>query len=318
MPDPTRGRPSEPALSARRDDDAQHRPAAPAPAAPADPAHADAARADAAAARGLSLPGLVRIEDMAGDRQFAIALARGLEILRAFTPGEPMLGNRDLCQRTGLPKATVSRLSYTLMMLGYLDYNAAHRKYQLGPGVLTLGHPLLASLTVRQRARPLMERLATATRCTVNLAMRDRLSMVYVESCRVDASNPIYPDIGSTLPLLRTAAGRALILASARKQQAAILNRLRLDDGDEYARMAAMLEADRTRLKRFGWCLSEGEWRRGIHALAVPLNLPGHAEPLALNCTTADHRRGEPGFASSVGPMLVETVRLIEQACTQP
>jgi DNA-binding IclR family transcriptional regulator len=268
--------------------------------------------------RGASLPGLVRIDDMAGDRQFAIALARDLEILRAFTPGEPMLGNRDLCQRTGLPKATVSRLSYTLMMLGYLDYNTTHRKYQLGPGVLTLGHPLLASLTVRQRARPLMERLATTTRCTVNLAMRDRLSMVYVESCRIDTSNPTYPDIGSALPLLRTAAGRALILASAHKQQAAILNRLRLDDGDGYERMQARLESDRSRLRREGWCMSEGEWRQGIHALAVPLNVPGHAEPFALNCTTASHRRGENGFASSVGPLLIETVRLIEQACAQP
>ena len=114
------------------------------------------------------------------DRQFITALARGLSLLSTFENSGITLTHQAICERTGLPKATVSRLSYTLMMLGYLDYNTTHRKYQLGPGVLTLGHPLLASLTVRQRARPLMERLATTTRCTVNLAMRDRLSMVYV------------------------------------------------------------------------------------------------------------------------------------------
>ena len=49
-----------------------------------------------------------------GDRQFATTLARGLEVLRVFTPLEPMLGNKEISVRTGLPKPTVSRLTYTL------------------------------------------------------------------------------------------------------------------------------------------------------------------------------------------------------------
>ena len=31
-----------------------------------------------------------------GDRQFATTLARGLEVLRCFTPPEPMLGNKEI------------------------------------------------------------------------------------------------------------------------------------------------------------------------------------------------------------------------------
>ena len=45
------------------------------------------------------------------DRQFAINLSRGLEVLRAFTPADQLLGNRELCDRTSLPKATISRLT---------------------------------------------------------------------------------------------------------------------------------------------------------------------------------------------------------------
>ena len=41
-----------------------------------------------------------------GDKQFATTLARGLEILRCFSPEGPALGNKDLSQRTGLPKPT--------------------------------------------------------------------------------------------------------------------------------------------------------------------------------------------------------------------
>ena len=54
------------------------------------------------------------------DRKFVVALARGLEVLRAFTPSEGLLGNQEIAARTGLPKATVSRLTYTLTMLADL------------------------------------------------------------------------------------------------------------------------------------------------------------------------------------------------------
>ena len=67
------------------------------------------------------IPGLARIADATGDRQFAIALARGLEVLRAFGPADRSLTNRELCDRTGLPKATVSRMTHTLTLLGYLS-----------------------------------------------------------------------------------------------------------------------------------------------------------------------------------------------------
>ena len=90
----------------------------------------------------------------AKDRKFVAALARGLEVLRAFTPSEGVLGNRDIAQRTGLPKPTVSRLTYTLTKLGYLSYVARIGKYQLAPGALAIGYSTLANMRIRQVARP--------------------------------------------------------------------------------------------------------------------------------------------------------------------
>src|SRR5258708_7003718 len=90
-----------------------------------------------------------------GDRQFATTLARGLEVLRCFTPLEPLLGNKEISVRTGLPKPTVSRLTYTLTKLGYLRHNMRLGKYQLGSAGLSIGYPLLPSVNVRPVARPL-------------------------------------------------------------------------------------------------------------------------------------------------------------------
>ena len=60
-----------------------------------------------------------------GDPNFVTALARGLELLRAFRPGDTLLGNQEFVRRTGFPKATVSRLAGTLVSLGYLRYDEA-------------------------------------------------------------------------------------------------------------------------------------------------------------------------------------------------
>src|SRR5258708_39624247 len=93
-------------------------------------------------------------------RKFVVALARGLELLRVFRPGETLLGNRDFVDRTGLPKATVNRLAYTLTTLGYLRFDGPAGKYALDTGVLSLGFALLAGAEALALARPHLRGLA--------------------------------------------------------------------------------------------------------------------------------------------------------------
>ena len=109
------------------------------------------------------------------DRQFATTLARGLGILRCFTSAEPALGNKEISTRTRLPKATISRLTYTLTKLGYLRQEKQSRKYQLGPAAVTFAYPVLASLRIRQIARKLMQSLADYSGGAVAMGMCDRL-----------------------------------------------------------------------------------------------------------------------------------------------
>ena len=198
------------------------------------------------------------------DRQFSNNLARGLEVLRAFTPAEPVLGNRDISDRTGLPKPTISRLTYTLTLLGYLTYVERLQKYRLGPGVLSMGYPLLASIQVRQVARPIMERIARETGCTVNLGVRDRTQVVYVDTCRVDQGNLYQPDIGSSRPLLLTSIGRAIIIACPIDQRVAILNRIKVLEPRQYAAGLALWEADRKAHDKRGFCISRGDWHKEV------------------------------------------------------
>ena len=97
----------------------------------------------------------------AGDRHFVTALARGLQLLRCFRPGEEPLGNQQLAERCGLPKSTATRLTYTLTRLGYLHHHTqtghtGHAgRYRPGRAALGMGMGMggstLARLEVRKK-----------------------------------------------------------------------------------------------------------------------------------------------------------------------
>ena len=96
------------------------------------------------------------------DRNFITALARGLDVLRCFRPNELELSNNDISERTGLPKATVSRLTHTLCKLEYLVADPRTGTYRLGAGVLLLGFGVLSALDITDRAVTEMQALRDA------------------------------------------------------------------------------------------------------------------------------------------------------------
>ncbi len=193
-----------------------------------------------------------------GDRQFATTLARGLEVLRCFTPLEPMLGNKEISVRTGLPKPTVSRLTYTLTKLGYLRHNMRLGKYQLGSAVLSIGYPLLASMSVRQIARPLMKELADYCNGSVSMGMRDRLSMVYVESCRSGNGIATLPDIGTAVPIAQSVIGRAYIASCTPPERDAVLNQLKVKEPEMHRKYRPQIDKALEDIRGRGFCAVAG------------------------------------------------------------
>ena len=147
----------------------------------------------------------------AKDRNFVTALGRGLELLRCFTPDQSVLGNQDLAIRSGLPKATVSRLTHTLSELGYLRRHQFSGKYQLDIGVLSFGYQLLSNLPIRHVANPFMVELAQHAHAAVAMAGRDRLQMVYLDVVHGQANLTVRRQVGYQMPVHLTSIGRACL-----------------------------------------------------------------------------------------------------------
>ena len=176
------------------------------------------------------------------DRLFVTALARGLELLRCFLPTEHYLGVTELANRVGIPKPSVSRLAGTLAKLGYLDFSPSLCKYSLGTGVLSLGYAMLSNIGIRQIVRPKLEELAEYSRASVSIGIRDRLSMVYIETVRSTAPIGLRRGIGSRLPIATTSLGRAYLAGLPEPERNKLMDRIRLRNEEKWPIWRAGIE----------------------------------------------------------------------------
>jgi DNA-binding IclR family transcriptional regulator len=242
------------------------------------------------------------IDDAAlDDRKFVVALARGLDLLRAFRPGETMLGNRDFAERTGLPKATVNRLAYTLTVLGYLRYDETLGKYALDAGVLSLGYALLSGADTLELARPHMRALAREIGAAVSLGCRDGLDMIYLETIRSETALTLGLASGSRLSMLTSSMGRAYLAVQPADARDALFAELRK------GAPAAQLDAAQQALDDFaatGCCYSFRDWHEDVNAAAVPFREPREGRWLILSCSGPASSMSETVFRTRIGPKL--------------
>lgn len=240
-------------------------------------------------------------------RQFVTALHRGLEVLRCFTAGDQLLGNGDIAEKTGLPKPTVSRLTYTLSTLGYLNYSQNLRKYKLGTAVLSLGYGLLSSMDILKVARPILQELADYAQAAVGVGVRDRLSMVYLENIYpITSAVVLRHPVGTLLPLATTAMGKAYLCATSESERNYLMEQIRIQDEENWPMLKAGIEQGMKDYQKFGFCISTGDYIKGINGVAVPVkNLSPEAELLVINCGAADFQLRRHVIEDDIGPRLI-------------
>lgn len=224
--------------------------------------------------------------DEASDPKFITALSRGLALLRAFRGNEVYLSNQTFAARTGLPKATVTRLTYTLCKLGYLVQDEPGGAYRLGAGVLALGYGMIAGMEIKDRAQLELARICAGDNPHVAAALGERFGhrVVYLATHRSPNSVSMVFHLGAQVPLFHSSIGRAILMALPEEEQDALLEAaLKATDATHHARLTAGLARARSDYARYGYCTSFSEWRKEINGIAVPV-IPGHGQSIyAIN-----------------------------------
>ncbi|MGE0312881.1 MAG: IclR family transcriptional regulator [Lautropia sp.] len=240
------------------------------------------------------------------------SLARGIEILRAYRPGTDLMGNGELAERTGLPRATVSRLTRTLVEGGMLAHDRRQRAYRLAAPVLSLAHAMQSGSPVLAVARPMMQAEAQRRRINVGLAVADRDQMVYLDSVR-HGQRVAWRNIvaGQRVPIELTSLGRAWLASCDASARQRWIQRLR--ESRRATRGWRALERDIAQavesVRREGFCWAS--WQPRVVALATPIIVPGQAVHV-LNMSTTGDEAAAATVARLRGPLLTLSARLSE------
>lgn len=214
------------------------------------------------------------------------SLERGVEILRAFRPGADLLGNGELAERTGLSRATVSRLAQTLVQCGLLEHDAAQRAYRLAAPVLSFGHAMRSGSPLLHIAAPMMRSAAEKLRVNVGLAVADREEMVYLESIRYNRRVSLRSVVaGQRVPIELTSLGRAYLCAISEIQRHELMARLGEQRTSGWKAIREEIVEAVQLFGQKGYCTAS--WQPEVVAIAIPVFTPaGSVYVLNMSVTT--------------------------------
>ncbi|MEU8050804.1 IclR family transcriptional regulator domain-containing protein [Micromonospora haikouensis] len=215
---------------------------------------------------------------------FIEALARGLDVLRCFRPGQAVMTLSEVAGVTGLARPTVRRILLTLEELGYV--RVADRGYALTPRVLELGMSYINSLTMWDVARPHMQRLVGQTGESTSMAQLDGGDIVYVARVAVPKIVTLAVTIGTRFPAPATSMGKVLLAALdpagldralAEPSRSGVVSRWQPD--------RAELDRALRDVRAKGWALADQDLAPGIRSVATGVRNGDGRIVAALNVT---------------------------------
>jgi IclR family pca regulon transcriptional regulator len=258
---------------------------------------------------------------------FIEALARGLDVIRAFQPRQPVMSLSAVARAAGLARPTARRILLTLEQMGYVravepleqmryvravDRKAVDRKYELTPRVLELGMSYVLSRNLWDVARPHMKGLVARTHESSSIAQLDGSDIVYVARVAVPKIVALAVTIGTRFPAMQTSLGKVLLAALPPEEVERVLAEPsrsgitpRILPGSE--ERAATLREVRAR----GWALTDEELAAGIRSVAAPLR-DGDGQVIAsLNVNTHAAETPVDVLTGEYLPLLLQTAGAI-------
>ncbi|MCZ8133031.1 MAG: helix-turn-helix domain-containing protein [Steroidobacteraceae bacterium] len=210
------------------------------------------------------------------DRDYVNSLARGLEVICAFTRSTPRMSLSDVARATAMTRATARRLLLTLVREGYAQQDGKY--FSLRPKVLRLGYSALASMNIWDVAQPIMNQLAATLKESVFAAVLDGHDVVYVARANSDRLVSIGITIGSRAPAHAVSTGRVLLASRPEAELQQYLETVNLvkftpNTVVSKVKLRELIEEARAG----GWSIVDQELEVGLRSISVPIrNAEGH------------------------------------------
>jgi IclR family transcriptional regulator, pca regulon regulatory protein len=246
----------------------------------------------------------------AGNPDFVLSLARGLQVIEAFQRMTDALSVSEVASRTGLSRAAVRRLLITLEILGYASHEGS--LYRLTPRILQLGFSYLSSSSLESLAFPLLQHVTQLLHESASLGVIEGDELVYVARSAAQRVMSIGLSVGSRLPAYCTSMGRVMLAALPPEDLTAFLRRARIErltpktivDKAQLARVIKRVSVD-------GYSIVDGELEVGLRSIAVPVTSRSGRVVAAMNSGVSAARVTRQRMISEFLPVLRQQAALL-------
>jgi DNA-binding IclR family transcriptional regulator len=198
-------------------------------------------------------------------------VANAIRLTKAFSESEYEMGISALASRLGLAKSTVHRLASTLVEYDILEQNRETGKYRLGLALFELGTLVRRKMDAASAAQAEIHQLAEATGETVQLAILDHLSVLYIRIRESRQAVRMSSSLGSRAPAHCTSVGKALLAHQPLEVvQQVITQGLKrftpntITDSD-------LLLSELASIRTKGYALDDEEIEVGLRCVAAPI-----------------------------------------------
>jgi IclR family pca regulon transcriptional regulator len=247
---------------------------------------------------------------MSGDPDFMQSLARGLDVLAAFSTLEAPYTVSQIAQRTGLARPVVRRCLHTLVKQGFVA-ETQHR-YEVLPRVLLLSGSYLGAKSLPALAQPTLERLRDLVGESSSLGVLDDEEVIYVARAPADKIISISLHVGTRLPAYCTSLGRVLLAALEPEERDRILAKTNLLRRTPRTIVdSAQLKDEIATAARRGYAIVEHELELGLRSLAVPVHNRSGRVLAALNIGASTARVAPGDMEAKMLPHLLDAATTI-------
>jgi DNA-binding IclR family transcriptional regulator len=238
------------------------------------------------------------------DPDFVASAARAFAVLEAVGQAHSP-GNAELAEQTGLPKATVARLTGTLLKLGYIVEGPGGRGYQIGARAMSLGYAYIARHDIGELVQPVLRELSDTFPCATSLVTRAELDMIYLAQARSRSARlMINVGIGSRVPIAVSAGGRAYLAGCPAAERDCLMEMIEAADCRAWPNLKRGLQAALKEFSEFGFCSAFNVNGSRINAVSTPLRSGGNL--YSLTCASPATLGSVEQMMNEIGPALMK------------
>jgi DNA-binding IclR family transcriptional regulator len=240
-------------------------------------------------------------------------ISKVLRILEALQGSSAGLGLKAICDLTGIHKSTAHRFLKHLARERYLIRTEAGA-YLIGPRLSQMSVRGNQGATLQSVARPILGELWKATQETVNLAVLDQGTVLYVDVIESPHEFRLSSRVGTRRSLHVTALGKALAAFLPSEQRESILATIAFQPATPNTIMnLVQFRQELDKIRRQGYAVDDEEAVQGARCVSAPI-LNSEREPIAAVSVSGPVTRVSPSQVAALAGAVNSAARAISAA----